>query len=389
MVQFSQQAVIDAVRNVIGGADHVSLHEPEFKGREVEYLTRCIEDGWVSYLGEFVNRLERDLTSVTGTNYAVATVNGTAALQIALLVAGIKPSEEVLVPSLTFVATANAVAHAGAIPHFVDSEFTTLGLDPDKLEAYLEAIGVVEDGVCRNRETGRSIRAVIPVHIFGHPVRMRDLSRVAKRFGLVVIEDAAEALGSRHDDRPVGGHGLLSVLSFNGNKIVTTGGGGAILTNDAILAARARHLTTTAKKPHPYAFDHDEIGYNYRMPNINAAVGCAQLERLDDFVARKRGLADLYAEALAPVDGVAFFREPAGAASNYWLNALLLDEEHADARVTLIEALVARGIHCRPVWTPMHRLPMYASCPRMDLSACEAIASRLISLPSSPGLVRT
>lgn len=386
MAQFSTEATIDAVVGVVGKQDRVGLHEPELKGREVEYLTRCIETGWVSYLGEYVERFERELAAATGTKHAILTVNGTVATHAALMVAGIGQGDEVLVPALTFVASANGISHSGAMPHFVDSELSTLGLDPDKLQTYLEEIAVVEDGVCRNKLTGRPIRAVMPVHIFGHPVRMLELEPVADRFCLKIIEDAAEALGSMQDNRPVGGDGMMGILSFNGNKIVTTGGGGAIITNDEAIAKRAKYITTTAKKPHAYAFDHDEIGYNYRLPNINAAVGCAQLERLPDFVARKRRLADQYAAAFANVTGVTFFKEPAGAKSNYWLNAILLDDDHAGHRDALIEAFMARGIQCRPVWTPMHKLPMYRESPRMDLSGCESIARRLVNVPSSPAL---
>ena len=379
--------LVSAVRDVAGEARRLSLHEPELKGNETAYLTRCIEDGWVSYLGEYVGRFEQGLASATGTAHAIAMVNGTVALHAALLVAGVKPGDEVLVPSLTFVATANAVAHAGAVPHFVDSELGTLGMDPDRLEQYLERVSILEGGICRNRETGRPIKALIPVHIFGHPARMGRLLQVAERFGLLVIEDAAEALGSRQNNRAVGGDGLMATLSFNGNKIVTTGGGGAIVTNDAAVADRVRHLTTTAKKPHVYAFDHDEIGYNYRMPNLNAAVGCAQLEKLESFVERKRRLAAAYAERMAGLPGMRVFREPDGATSNYWLNAILLDEDVADQRDAMLEHFIANGIHCRPVWTPMHRLPMYEACPKADLSTCESIAQRLINLPSSAGLV--
>lgn len=386
MTGFSIDAVVTAVSEVTGPRERVGLHEPEFRGREMEYLARCIETGWVSYLGEYVERFERELAVATGTRHAVVTVNGTVATHTAMMVAGIGPGDEVLLPALTFVASANGVAHAGAIPHFVDSEITTLGLDPAKLADHLSSIAEVEGDVCRNKETGRPIRAVMPVHIFGHPVRMPALLEVAARFRLKVIEDAAESLGSLHDGRPLGGLGSMGILSFNGNKIVTTGGGGAIVTNDETLARRAKHLTTTAKKPHPYAFDHDEIGYNYRMPNINAAVGCAQLERLGDFVMRKRKLADRYRAALAGVPGVTFFGEPAGATSNYWLNAILLDDAHADERDRLIETFMKRGIQCRPVWTPMHELPMYRAAPRADLSVCEQIARRLVNIPSSPAL---
>jgi perosamine synthetase len=362
------------------------LHEPELKGREIEYLSRCIETGWVSYAGEYVTRFEADLARVSQVAHAVAMVNGTVALHAALLVAGVKPGDEVLVPALTFAATANAVVHAGAEPHFVDSELLTLGLDPDKLAVHLEAAATVRDGVCVNRATGRPIRAVVPVHVFGHPAHMRALQDVAERYRLAIVEDAAEALGSRMNNKPVGGDGVMSVLSFNGNKIVTTGGGGAILTNDADLARRIKHLTTTAKVPHRYDFFHDEVGYNYRMPNINAAVGCAQLERLDDFVARKRRLAEAFATALSAVGGVRFFREPPGAASNYWLNAFLLDPAYATERNPLLEELNDAGLGCRPAWIPIHQLPMFSQCPRGDLATAEDIAMRLINVPSSAHL---
>jgi perosamine synthetase len=386
MTRLKSEAIINAVTSVIGQHPRVGLHEPELNGREIEYLTRCIETGWVSYLGEFVDRFERELATVTGTKHAIVTVNGTVAAHTALVVSGIGRDDEVLVPSLTFVASANSISHAGAIPHFVDSEEATLGIDPVKLEQYLENITAIDDGACRNKQTGRRVRAIMPVHIFGHPSRMREICRIADRFHLKVIEDAAEALGSLQGGRPVGGDGVMGTLSFNGNKIVTTGGGGAIITNDDDLAQRAKHITTTAKKPHPYELQHDEIGYNYRLPNINAAVGCAQLERLQNFVNRKRQLAEHYAAAFVDVSGVQFFKEPPGAKSNYWLNAILLDEVHSGQRNELIESFMARGIQCRPVWRPMHMLPMYKSAPRMDLSGCESIARRLINIPSSPAL---
>ncbi len=386
MAEKLKNTILEAVREVIPDRGRVGLHEPELKGNEAAYLTRCIESNWVSYLGEYVERFERELAELTNTSHAIVMVNGTVALHAALLVAGVEPGDEVLVPSLTFVASANAVSHCQAIPHFVDSEERTLGINPDALQAHLEEIAELRDGVCYNRHTGRVIRTVIPVHIFGHPVRMKELQQVAKNFGLVIVEDAAESLGSKMNGRPLGGDGLMGVLSFNGNKIVTTGGGGAVVTNNKTVAARLKHLTTTAKTAHPYAFNHDEIAYNYRMPNINAAVGCAQLEQLDDFIARKRKLADRYANAFASLEGAQFFSEPHGASSNYWLNAILLDDQDISARNEVLEHLIEAKLQCRPVWTPMHQLPIYKSAPRASLSVCEAIAARLINLPSSPFL---
>jgi perosamine synthetase len=386
MTKLDRTAVMHSMRQVIPANRRVGLHEPDLTGREFDYLKDCIDEGWVSYLGRFVDKFEIELARISEVRHAVAIVNGTAALHAALLIVGVRPGDEVLVPALTFAATANAVRHCFAVPHFVDSEVSTLGLDPDELDAYLTENTDLQDGICMNRNTGRAIRAVVPVHIFGHPVRMSELQAVSQKWNLVIVEDAAEALGSRMNGRPVGGDGLMSVLSFNGNKIVTTGGGGAILTNDSEIAARAKHLTTTAKKPHPYLFFHDEVGYNYRLPNINAALGCAQLERLAMFLAQKRRLADHYARAFNGVPGVQFFREPEGATSNYWLNSILLDRDYAGERDFLIEELNSEGLGCRPVWTPLHQLPMYATCPRMDLAVCEEIAARLISLPSSPAL---
>ena len=284
------------------------------------------------------------------------------------------------------LATANAVRHAGATPHFVDSEARSLGLDADKLEARLAAAAVRTETGCRNKATGRRIRVVVPMHVFGHPADLDALSAVCRRWGLTLVEDAAEALGSRYKDRPVGGHGRLAILSFNGNKIVTCGGGGAILTNDQALADRARHLTTTAKVPHPWRFDHDATGYNYRLPNLNAALGCAQMERLPVFLDSKRALARRYQEAFDGLAGLTVLREPDYGRSNYWLNALLLDRPDPGLRDAILEQANAAGIGARPAWTLLHRLPMHAACPRGDLSTAEALEARIVNLPSGAAL---
>lgn len=374
--------IVGAIQSVLAQAQApVGLHEPRFAGRERGYVTECLDTGWVSSAGAFVTRFEEKLREITGQAGAVAVVNGTCALSVALALAGVRPGDEVIVPALTFVATANAAVHAGAVPHFADSETKTLGLDPDKLARHLESVSRVEHGQCRNSLTGRPIRALVPVHVFGHPADMDRLLAVAERFGLVVVEDAAEALGTLYKGRHVGRHGKLAILSFNGNKTVTTGGGGAILTDDPALAAEARHLTSTAKRPHPFEFFHDRTAFNFRMPNLNAALGLGQLERLDELVESKRGLARRYQEAFRHIPGATFFAEPEFARSNYWLNAILLaDPVERDA---VIVAAGQAGFQCRPVWTPMHRLPMYADCPRMDLSTAEDIASRCVNLPSS------
>lgn len=379
--------VLDAVGQVLGSPDGtIGLHEPEFAGREWDYVKECIDTGWVSSVGSFVDRFERDLAAFTGAACAVATSNGTSALHICLLLAGVERGDEVLMPALTFVATANAVSYAGATPHFVDSENVSFGPDAQRLDAYLREHAEIIDGDCRNRRTGARIRALLPMHVFGLPCDLDALSALAERWHLVLIEDAAESLGSSYHGRHTGNVGRVSALSFNGNKIVTTGGGGAILTNDIALGRRAKHLTTTARTPHRWNFLHDEVGYNYRLPNLNAALGCAQLERLPDLLARKRELAARYARAFEGVPGVRFVREPAGTTSNYWLNAIVLDDATVDVRDSVLDALNDKGYASRPVWTLMHRLPMYANCPRMDLDVAERLESSIVNLPSSAKL---
>lgn len=365
-----------------------ALHEPEFAGNEWAYVKDCLDTGWVSTAGKYVERFEALLCEITGARHAIATVNGTAALHAGLLVAGVEAGDEVVVPALTFVATANAVAHCGAIPHFTDVDMPTLGLDAERLQRHLSRIAKRTDNGWRNGETGRRIGGIVCMHTFGHPSDLDGLANVAAEFDLPLIEDAAESLGSYYKERHTGTFGQLGVLSFNGNKTVTTGGGGAILTNDDNLATTARHLTTTAKLPHAWAFEHDQVGYNYRLPNINAALGCAQLEQLPDFVARKRRLAQRYQEAYATVAGVSSIREPAGSRSNYWLNALLLDVDDVALRDATLAACHDNGIGARPAWTPMHQLPMYRDAPRDDLPVTESLCRRLINLPSSPKLAR-
>ena len=365
-----------------------ALHEPTFKGNEWRYVRECLDTGWVSSVGKFVDRFEQMLADFTGMKRAVATVNGTAALHAALVLAGVERDDEVLMPTLTFIATANAVSYCGAIPHFVDSADNTLGIDPDKLEAYLADICEIQDGVCINRHSGRIIRAVVAMHVFGHPVDLDPLLACCNRFGIVLIEDAAESLGSFYKGKHTGHWGRLAALSFNGNKTVTSGGSGAILTNDEELGERAKHVTTTAKVPHPYEFIHDQVGFNYRLPNINAALGCAQMEILPSFLQQKRELAELYANAFADFSGVRFFREPSFGKSNYWLNSLLLDSAVAGDRDRVLRETNARGIMTRPVWRLMHRLPMFSGCPRMDLAVAEDLEQRIINVPSSPGLRR-
>lgn len=361
----------------------VSLHEPCFKGNEWLYVKQCIDSTWVSYVGEYVEKFEIMLAEFTGVRKAVAVVNGTAALQIALKLAGVKAGDEVLIPALTFVATANAVIHNGAIPHFADSEEKTLGLDPYKLDDYLHDVCKIDSNDCINKYTGRRIKAIVPMHTFGHPVDIDPLMEICREFNLEMIEDAAESLGSFYKGKHTGNFGKLSVLSFNGNKTVTTGGGGAIITNNELLAQMAKHITSTAKVPHRWEYRHDQIAYNYRLPNINAALGCAQMEQLPGFLDQKRRLAAKYKSAFQDIPGIRFFTEPPNAHSNYWLNVLLLDEANLEQRNLLLEKTNETGIMTRPVWILLNKLTMFRDYPRMDLSCAENLEARLINIPSS------
>jgi perosamine synthetase len=381
------RTIVAAVQRAVGTPDGVlSLHEPVFAGNELAYLEECIRSTFVSSVGKFVDRFEDMLATYTGAKRAIAVVNGTAALHTCFKLAGVEQGDEVISPALTFIATTNAIAYCGASPHFVDSSFATLGMDAQTLRTRLEAIARQTPGGTVNRETGRRIAAIVPMHTFGHPVDMDGIAAVARDWGIPVVEDAAESLGSTYKGHAVGSQARFAALSFNGNKIVTTGGGGAILTNDEDIGNRAKHITTTAKLPHKWAFVHDEIGFNYRLPNLNSALGCAQLEQLDGFLKNKRLLAATYDRVFADVPGVRFVREPAGTTSNYWLNAILLDEAHASSRDELLTALNDAGFGARPVWTLMHRLPMYAGSPRGDLRVAESIERRLINLPSSASI---
>ncbi len=381
------ESLITALRSVLPETSvYVPLHEPYFGSNEWQYVKECLDTGWVSSVGKFVDRFEEDLAAYTGVKRAVAVVNGTAALHICLLLAGVGTGDEVLMPALTFIATANAISYCGAIPHFIDSEERTLGVDPHKLAAYLEEIAEVRADGCYNCQTGRRIKAVVPMHTFGHPVDLDPLSRVCQQFRIDLIEDAAESLGSFYNGRHTGQWGRLSALSFNGNKTITTGGGGALLTNDEELGRLAKHMTTTAKIPHRWEFNHDMIGFNYRMPNINAALGCAQLEQLPKFLSAKRSLAERYHRALSDIPGIRFYSEPVECRSNYWLNTLLLDEECSWQRDTLLAATNDAGIMTRPAWTLMTKLPMFSDCPRMNLDCAESLEKRLVNIPSSVSL---
>jgi perosamine synthetase len=379
--------ILDTIRGVTGPGS-IALHEPCFGGNEWAYVKECLDSSYVSSVGPFVDRLERDLADYTGARRAIAVANGTVALQVAMRLGGVEPGNEVLVPALTFVATAAAVVHAGAVPHFVDAEERTLGVDPRALRAHLERTCSMQGGECVNRSTGRVVRALVPMHTFGHPADVEGLLSVAHDYHLTLIEDAAESLGSTIGGRHAGTFGRLSTLSFNGNKTITTGGGGAILTNDSALGARAKHLTTTAKVPHRWAFVHDDVGYNFRMPNLNAALGCAQLEQLDAFVASKRALFERYRTAFRDIGEVRVFAEPDECRSNYWLQTLLLDASVEDQRDDILAATNDAGIMTRPAWALMHRLGPYANYPRMELPVAESLERRIINIPSSAQLMR-
>lgn len=378
-------SIATALRSALGEGNF-ALHEPRFVGNDERYLRDCLESTYVSSVGAYVDRFEKELAAYTGARRAVAVVNGTASLQVALRLAGVQADDEVIVPALTFVATANAVRYLGATPHFADINLTTLGLDPLALREWLQINAEPAGGGYRNRRTGRRICAMVPVHIFGHPCDMDGLLSVAHDFRLTVVEDAAESLGSFYQGQHTGTFGLLGTLSFNGNKIITTGGGGAILTNDESLADHAKHLTTTAKQPHRWEYLHDDIGYNFRMPNLNAALGCAQLEQLPNFIVSKRRLFTRYKQAFAGIQDVCLVGEPPNCESNYWLETLILGEHIADQRDEVLEVTNDAGLMTRPAWQLIHHLAPYKNCPRAPLPISESLAQRLINLPSSSGL---
>ena len=381
----SKQEFLAVLKSVLGesGSSPIALHEPNIGQRENELVSKCLASGWVSSVGEYISEFEQGLAKFTNSKHAIAVVNGTAALHLALHSVGVKPGDEVLVPTLSFVATANAVSHCGAIPHFVDSDPETLGLDPLALREHLRANASLRDGELHNTSTGRRISAVVPMHTFGHPMQIEALIDVAKEFNLVVVEDAAESIGSYVGTTHTGTFGRCSSLSFNGNKTITTGGGGAILTNDSGLAQRIRHLATTAKMPHDYEYIHDAVAFNYRMPNINAALGCAQLSRLDDFLSAKRVLAKKYSEGFSSARSMQFVAEPHGTTSNYWLNTIRLSKPDLSLRDELLIAARASGYMCRPAWNLLHTLPMYESSPRAKLPVAQNLWQSLINIPSS------
>ncbi|MBF0547082.1 MAG: LegC family aminotransferase [Candidatus Riflebacteria bacterium] len=388
----NNKSIIDRIVNSIldvlpKGKNFYPLHEPSFEGNEWKYLKECLDTGWVSSVGKYVDEFEKKLADFTGAKMAIAAVNGTSALQICLKIVGVTTGDEVLTNALTFVATSNAISYCGGIPHYVDSNEKTLGLCPISLRAYLKEIAELRNNECFNRKTGNRIKALVPMHVFGHPADIDPLLEVANEFSISAVEDAAESLGSYYKGKHTGTFGKISALSFNGNKTITTGGGGAILTNDSELGRLAKHLTTTAKVPHKWEFFHDMIGYNFRLPNICAALGCAQLEQLPGFIQKKRMLAEKYKNAFNDIPEVRFVTEPSFGKSNYWLNTLIFRKDFSHLRDDLLEKTNSMGIQTRPAWRLNSDLPMFQNCPKMALPVAEYLEKSVVNIPSSSNLI--
>lgn len=377
----NSKSIIGFVRDTYQTNDFIPLHAPTFNGNEKAYVLDTLESTFVSSVGKFVDQFENSIESYTGSAKAVATVNGTAALHAALYMAGVQQGDFVITQALTFVATCNALYHMGAEPIFVDVAPVSLGLCPQAMDKYLSEHAIIIDGVCIHKNTKRAISAVVPMHTFGHPVQLDELLAVCKKWHITLVEDAAESLGSFYKGTHTGTLGDFGALSFNGNKIITTGGGGIILCKTAELGAHTKHVTTTAKVPHAFEFFHDEAGFNYRMPNLNAALGCAQMEVLDTYLQQKRQLANGYEQFFKNTD-VHFVTEPAYAQSNYWLNSVICPS--IKVRDELLKQTNKAGVMTRPIWKLMHRLPMFNNAPRGDLSYSEHIEAHLVNLPSSP-----
>jgi len=361
--------------------DIIPLHDPRFIGNEEKYLLDCLKSNFVSSVGEYVGKFEKLCAEYTGSNYAVASVNGTAALHISLLLAGVKPGDEILTQPVTFIATANAISYTGALPTFIDVDMDTMGLSPGKLRDFLSSNTFKgKDNFTYNKKTKRRIFACLPMHSFGFPCKIDEILKICNEHNLVLIEDAAESLGSLYHEKHTGLYGKFSTLSFNGNKIITTGGGGMILTSDEYLAKKAKHLTTQAKVPHPWEYSHDEIGYNYRLINLSAALGCAQIEQLEHFVHEKRILSANYKTFFQQTD-IQYFEEPANSRSNYWLNAVILKDRKE--RDDFLKFTNEHGVMTRPIWELLNKLPMFNTCDCSDLTNANWLADRVVNIPSS------
>lgn len=369
------------IKELYGNQDFTPLSVPQFLGNEKKYLEECIDTTFVSSVGKFVDRFEEEMARYTGAKKAVVCVSGTNALHMSLMLAGVEREDEVLTQALTFIATCNALSYIGAHPVFVDVDKETMGLSPAAVKDWLAKNGEIREGQCYNKNTGRRVKACVPMHTFGHPVRIDELLAICEEYHIELVEDAAESIGSLYKGKHTGTFGKVGAISFNGNKTITTGGGGMMLFNDEALAAHAKHITTQAKIPHRWEFRHDEIGYNYRMPNINAALGCAQLENLDKYVASKRKVAAEYIEFFKHVDGVDFFVEPENAFSNYWLSAVVLADKKA--QLDFLQQSNDNKVMTRPIWELMNRLPMFENCENDGLKNTIWFADRVVNIPSS------
>ena len=386
MKNISANLIVKSIRKVIGKGPH-QLHEPLFSGKEIKYLKNTINQNSVSSAGQYVNKFEKKIKDYTKAKFAIAVVNGTQAIYISLKACGVKKDEEVLVPALTFVGTVNAISYLGAKPHFVDSQIKNFGIDCSKLENYLNKITIFRGGKYLNKLTGKVIKAIIPVHVFGHPCNIQSIIKIAKKFNLMVIEDAAEALGSFYKKKHLGTFGDTGCISFNGNKIITTGGGGMVVTNNKTLAKKIKHLTTTAKIKHKWEYIHDEIGYNFRMPNLNAALGLAQFEKIHIFLRAKRALFKKYFNVFNKMKGVSLYKESSNANSNYWLQALILNKNDVNLKNKILKESHKKLIYTRPVWRLISELKPYKKNQKMNLSGAKEIYNKTINLPSSQSLV--
>ncbi len=373
------ESTVQFIQNAYNTKEFLPLHEPVFFGNEKKYLNECIDSTFVSSVGKFVDQFEKMVAEYCGAKYAVATVNGTAALHIALKLVGTEDNCEVITQPLTFIATCNAISYCNAKPIFVDVDRDTMGLSPESLKAFLAEETLQKDGACYNKSTGKKITAVVPMHTFGHPCRIDEIAALCDEYNIALVEDAAESLGSYYKGQHTGTFGKIAAFSFNGNKTITTGGGGMIVTDDETLAKHAKHLTTTAKIPHPYEYVHDEIGYNYRLPNLNAALGCAQMETLDAILKNKRELAGQYIDFFA-TQNIDFATELPDTKVNYWLNAVVLKDK--EQRDLFLKETNDRGVMTRPIWALMNRLEMFKECQSANLSNAEWLEERVVNIPS-------
>jgi aminotransferase in exopolysaccharide biosynthesis len=372
--------VIGFIKNQFNNKEFISLHEPRFLGNEKKYVAETIDSTFVSSVGKYVDKFELMMSSISGTNKSIAVVNGTSALQVALRLADVNAGDEVITQALTFIATVNAIIYNGASPIFIDVDMDTMGLSPSSVEAFLEEYGELREGICYNKKTNRKIAACMPMHTFGFPVHLNDLIKVCNKWNIPIVEDAAEAIGSEYQSKPIGSFGKLGVFSFNGNKIVTSGGGGAIVTNDVELGVKAKHLTTTAKVPHPYEYVHDEIGYNYRMPNLNAALACAQLEQLSSFIEIKRTLANEY-NSYFRSNGINFRTELPQTKANYWL--MCIELENKRERDSFLKETNGNGVMTRPIWQLIFKSPLYSKFQKDQQLNAMYLEDRIVNIPSS------